>query len=401
MLVEMPTPESASPHARPDRKPDRLDKGDTLSVGLWSVSRLAELERIWTDLERRSACSFFQSWAWIGCWLRNLPAEIAPRVLMASAGDNLVGLAVLAARRKRRHGWLRTNVLHVNETGIDDIDRIAIEYNGLLADREIGMPTVARHCLAWLVQQEDDWDELALSGLVEPVASSMERIAGELDLGTRVFAEELCQYVDLDSIRSVDNDYLSSLSRNSRYQIRRSKRLYEEMGALLIQPARSVAEAQTFLDEMSQLHQTSWTQRGHLGAFATDFYAAFHRDLVSKSFDAGEVQLLRIAAGPRVIGYLYNFVKDGVVHAYQSGFHFDPDPRLKPGLVSHALAIEYNLKAGARIYDFMAGASQYKRSLGAEVKRMRWLVLYRKRSVLLLEDMLRTVKAKVKEIGKA
>ncbi len=159
--------------------------------------------------------------------------------------------------------------------------------------------------------------------------------------------------------------------------------------------AESLREALEFLHGLRDLHQASWTGRGHAGAFATDFYSRFHENLVSKLFDTGEIQLLRVRAGDHPIGYLYNLRKGGKVHAYQSGFTFDPDSRLKPGLVSHSLAIDYNMQTGASVYDFMAGASQYKISLGTHSDRMFWPVVYRKRMKLRLENSLRRIKAKI------
>ncbi len=367
----------------------------TLSARLEPISRLTELERLWQDLERRSAGSFFQSWAWIGCWLRHLPPDLAPRALVVSVGERVVGLGVLIARREQRHGWLRTTMLHLNEAGDDRIDPIAIEYNGILVDRAIGMTDVARAGLAWLVAHEPGWDELSLRGLDNGSAQALARVAADIGLGVRVRADDRCDYVDLSELRRAGFDHLGALSRNTRYQVRRAMRLYEASGPLSIRAASNTEEALGFLDELRGLHQASWVRRGQAGAFANDFYDRFHRELVATRFDAGETQLLRISAGPRVIGYLYNLVKDGKVHAYQSGFDFGSDTRLKPGLVSHSLAIEYNRKAGARLYDFMAGASQYKMSLGTHVDRMIWLVFYRKHLMLRLENTLRTMKARI------
>jgi CelD/BcsL family acetyltransferase involved in cellulose biosynthesis len=90
----------------------------------------------------------------------------------------------------------------------------------------------------------------------------------------------------------------------------------------------------------------------------------FHRALVSRAWPEGGVELLRIRAGEKPIGYLYNFLWRGWVGYYTSGFVYTDDNRLKPGLVAHWLAIERHLAAGARIYDFMAGESRYKASLG-------------------------------------
>ena len=73
-----------------------------------------------------------------------------------------------------------------------------------------------------------------------------------------------------------------------------------------------------------------------------------------------------------------------------------PLPKVKPGLVSHCLAIAYNLDQGANIYDFMAGASQYKASLGTEFTHMSWLVLQRNRLSLRLEQRLRSLRQRLR-----
>ena len=59
--------------------------------------------------------------------------------------------------------------------------------------------------------------------------------------------------------------------------------------------------------------------------------------------------MLRITAGGRIIGYLYNFVHAGHVYNYQSGFAYEDDPVVKPGFVSHYLAIEHYLAGTATI----------------------------------------------------
>ncbi len=172
-------------------------------------------------------------------------------------------------------------------------------------------------------------------------------------------------------------------------------RLYKTGGSLSISAAADADEALRFLDGLRDLHEKSWARRGQLGAFANHTSSKFHADLVLTRFDAGEIQLLRVCTGLRVIGYLYNLVKDNTVHAYQSGFCYDTDPRLKPGLVCHALAIDYNIGSGAGIYDFMAGESQYKKSLGARTDSMMWLVVYRNVLKLRVGNFLRKLKAQL------
>ena len=101
--------------------------------------------------------------------------------------------------------------------------------------------------------------------------------------------------------------------------------------------------------------------------------------------------MIRLSAGESDIGYLYNFVKNGWVYALQSGLRYDTHSALHPGYVSHYLAIEYNLKHGAAIYDFLAGDAQYKSSLSHKEHTLAWVVVQRKRWRFMLEDTLQTL----------
>ena len=120
---------------------------------------------------------------------------------------------------------------------------------------------------------------------------------------------------------------------------------------------------------------------------------------MTSCFDSGQIQLLRVHSGPTIIGYLYNLVKDGEVYAYQSGLNYGSDRRLKPGLVSHTLAIQYNLAQGAKTYNFMAGEAQHKKALGTNVEYMTWLVIYRGVMTLRFENVIRVLKARLKGLN--
>ena len=127
------------------------------------------------------------------------------------------------------------------------------------------------------------------------------------------------------------------------------------------------------LDRLKALHQTSWRRRGQPGCFAAPRFESFHRDLIRARFSSGEIQLLAATAGERPIGYLYNFAHGDRVYAYQSGFDYVADGRLKPGLVAHALAIEHATRASFATYDFMAGENGLKASFASHWTEMVWL----------------------------
>jgi CelD/BcsL family acetyltransferase involved in cellulose biosynthesis len=68
---------------------------------------------------------------------------------------------------------------------------------------------------------------------------------------------------------------------------------------------------------------------------------------------------------------------------------YEADPRLKPGLVSHALCIQKHVDAGSDVYDFMAGEARYKASLGGPGPDMVYLLAQRPTWPIRLENALR------------
>ena len=100
-----------------------------------------------------------------------------------------------------------------------------------------------------------------------------------------------------------------------------------------------------------------------------------------------------------MIGYLYNLVYRGHVYQYQSGFRYEGDPRLKPGLVSHCLCIERHLREGSEVYDFMAGDARYKANLGKPGPDMVYLLARRPTWPLQLESALRDVKGSLSSLS--
>lgn len=172
-------------------------------------------------------------------------------------------------------------------------------------------------------------------------------------------------------------------------------RLYGEYGPLQADKAASVEEALTFLDELKGLHQTYWRSRGRPGAFAEPFFERFHKRLIETAYPSGQVDLIRVRAGKKLIGYLYNFLYRGKVLSYQSGFSYEDESKFKPGMVSHVLTITEYLASGLDKYDFLAGDSQLKSSLSTDRLEMYWITLQRGKVLFKLEDFARSLRRRV------
>lgn len=349
----------------------------------------AALEAMWRALERRADINFYLSWAWIGAWVAE--AGMPDQVLVGRSNGEIVSLGLLRRGVQRRHGFVRSRTIYLHETGDEEKDVIFIEYNGFLTDRRFGR--LEPEGIAFL-RGLGGFDEVQLGGIAEDGYEAI-RAAG---YRTYVHADKTTAFVDLNAIRESGGDYLATISSNTRYQIRRALKIYEARGALSLQPARDVAEALAFFEELGALHEKAWQQKSEGGAWRFPFLVAFHRRLIETSFPEGGIEIVRIACGDTPIGYIHCLVRDGWYGSYLSGFAYESDNKVKPGLVSFYLYLQKKLKDGGQIFDFLAGDHRYKTSLGQPGPNMYWLRVQERRPQLLLESALRGVKQRLEAL---
>lgn len=328
---------------------------------------------LWQSVAARGRHSFFLTWHWVGCWLRE--SGVSPVLLFAMRGQTPVGAAILCRPRDASPSRVVPK-LHLNSAGDGGFDAPFIEYNGFLL-AEDGAAQIEEAMVAGLAAMPAfrghgkglAWGRLSFPGVEARLFAALERTG----LPSRQLTELPSPYVDLGAIRAGGVAYLATRSRNTRQQIRRSIRLFEASGPLKLSAAANIDEAFAIFSELKTLHQRRWTAKGKPGAFAEPFFENFHQALIRDAWPSGAIDLLRVSAGERTIGCLYNFLHQGCAYAYQSGFTVDDDARLKPGLISHALAIERYLAAGLDRYLLLAGESRYKISLATGSDTLYWL----------------------------
>ncbi|MBP0445123.1 GNAT family N-acetyltransferase [Roseomonas sp. SSH11] len=325
------------------------------------IHDFAALEREWRELELRSAPCFFRSWTWVGCLVEQRFPD--PVLLRASAAGETVGLALLNRHKGR---------LLLGESGDPILDSPFVEHNGPLMARgyEAVGPALLRAAL-----RAPGARRLVLSGVDPDLPDRM----GALVLRRQ---ERPAPWIDLDAVRQAGGDLLPTLSANTRQQLRRSLRSYASSGPLTLHHAASEEQALASLERLIALHNADWRERGQAGAFATTFVRRFHTTLIQRASARGEVDLLRIDAGDRTVGFLYNLLLGGVIHAYQAGLDRAGAQRHeKPGLSCHLLAVNRAVTEGHSAYDLMAGAQRYKASLAFESRKFVWVELARRSSV--------------------
>ena len=357
--------------------------------GYWiesfEVYRPEELEQEWLELQGRADCSYFQSWGWIGTWLEEIAGDLSPRVIKVRSGRRLIGMGLFVSTNIRRHSFIRSRAMFLNEYPFEGKNMV-IEYNGLLAERGCE-DAVYAETIRYLLRKHREMDEFYFGAVADSsIPERLDSIADErLDL--IVNEESVSWQVDLSRLAPGLDDYLASLSKNRRGQIRRSFRLYEKFGPLELYEARDTEEAQQFFDGLKVLHTERWRLKNKSGLFVNSQWESFHRSLIQARFKEGEIQLLKVGNSHSTIGYLYNFMWRGCVYVLQTGFSMCADNRLMPGYVVHALAIAYNKSKGMSEYDLMHGDSLYKRILCNQSRKLCWVVLQRRRFKFAVEKL--------------
>jgi hypothetical protein len=283
----------------------------------------------------------------------------------------------LYSRQRTRLGPFPITRLFVNASG----DHIAdIEHNDILAlpehrDRILG--DFVAHVL------ESRSDELALTGFNHATAARI----GEL-WPSQAFDGHVSEapFVALGRLRSEQKEYILTLSSNTRSNIRRTLRAYQNRyGMPSLQRASTADEASLWLRELIALHEKRWKAKGQPGAFSSKLAKDFHESIVRSSVEHADgtsrmrLDLLRLQFGTETVGFTYNLVYQRRVNFYQGGFSYSSDDnKLRPGLALHALAIAHYLAEGLLEYDFLGGEPegvQYKRSLSTDVRRLAWTAI--------------------------
>jgi hypothetical protein len=320
-------------------------------------------EALWKQLGDRSV-SYFQSWSWVDNWLACLPENLSLNLAVVHDGTGPAACFFIGRTKRYRYGFIRSNGVYLNGTGNPEFDAVCAEYNCIPGEERhvLGIPEL-------LTALRGDGNEVHLPYL-DCRRFPGNRLAAQTAPAGQIFKRFTARYVDLKMVGSSLDRYLAVLSSKTRYQVRRSLRLYERQGEFGIRAATDLETANAYFDQLVRLNLHEWRRRKLKSAFESDFFVRFHKRLIEKNFLKGEIQLLKIRSKEGAIGYLYAFVWGGRVHGYQSAFKFSPSKQLKPGIVSHVKAVVLNAQLGHREYDFLAGPERYKTSLATHQREM-------------------------------
>ena len=355
----------------------------------WSDSSIDLAIEQYAPAQDSVEAGFFQS----ATWLRNY-VGLWPQT--ARYGVIHEPLVFLSCAPKISKFGVKYRSIGYNELLAPEYETIQVEENGFYFE-QLHSFAADFEILASSLLRRPDWDELSLSALNETQASVVAAAATKHRLLCSKIKETDTYWVDLGEVRTRHSgDFLGAISANSRYQLRKSKRVAEStLGPLNLEVAKTVPQALAWLSALGALHQKRWGFDNPLEGFNNPRFVAFHDQMVKACHQSGEVELIRLSAGEHVLAYLFNYVHKGRVFFTMSGIDYDHPAAIRPGMLAHWCAIEHHLKRGSLVYDFLKGTNRYKDSLSTHRGKILSITLRRRSIHFLVEHVLRKSKHRI------
>lgn len=332
--------------------------------------RLARYRDQWSALLARSdANQPMLSPLWLETWWQVFGQDEGRRLcaLLVHEHGRLVGIAPLLARRVWYRGAIPLRRIELLATGEPEADEICSEYLGIVA--EAGREAqVARAVVGALAGRSlGAWDELVLDVMpaLAPMTGQIMHHLRRARLLAEVTPQPPCPYIPLAGTWEA---YLARLPSSRRYFLKRTVRDLERWAGdeLVLRRAESAAELAEGQRILIDLHGRRWREDGRDGVFSSPRFQRFHHTVMPALLAAGNLDLIWLCRKDEPIAAIYNIVWDGKVYFYQAGRRPDLPPKIRPGIAIHAYAIQHAIERGYTRYDFLSGASRYKKQLSLD-----------------------------------
>ena len=305
--------------------------------------------------------------AWLRSWwrvYRTAFREPSLRIVTVWRSSTLIGALPLFVHRDG-DGPFGVRCLRLLSTGEAEAEETCADYLDLLS-----LPGDETLCAQRMWQAIDAmaWDRLELLDIDE--RSGL--LAGDtLPLTARRFSRGPCPIADLSGGFEA---YLQRLSPNGRAQARRLLREGERAG-VRFEIVHAEARDEAF-DDLIRLHQDRWARDGKAGVFAAPRFVEFHRALVAQWVPERAV-LARLSHASGPLAVVYGFLSRSTFEFYQSGVQHESNELRSPGTLCHLLLMRALADRGITAYDFLRGASTYKKRLATRENRLSAVEIWR------------------------
>lgn len=298
--------------------------------------------------------SYFLSVHWVTEWLNML--EIKPflfKFYRDSKDTTPCAICFLGVKEVTRFPF-KWKVAYLHQTGNHKEDQVWIEHNRILCEE-----ADYNECMTVLC--DFLFNSMSVSIFHASCLSFPVPQLGKVDF----FREKSIFYSFCSTIanKTLLKDILNTLSRNTRYQIKKSIKIIESSyGGLELREAQGSKALLNSLELLGVHHKARWADTKDGSGFDNKKFISFHSSLIVN--DPEHIHVLSLYAGKKIVGIGYYFSNDEKIYFYCSGINHDiATNSIKPGLMFHVCAMRHFAECGYKTYDFLAGDAQYKRSL--------------------------------------
>lgn len=304
---------------------------------------------------------------WLLTWWRVYGAASGRQLAVGlfRDGDRLVGLAPLCRRLHWHSPGIPMRRLEFLGADVSEGDGVCSEYLNVIA-RAGDEPRVAGAFAAAVLRGDfGGWGEVVLDVLDGSGPMPGLLVEAFAALGTPTTQEVTTESPYLTLPASWDEYLRGMLNKHKRRNVTSALREFEAWAGSdwQIERVTSADELPRGQAILHELHNQRWQGEGGDGAFARPRFAAFHDDYMRRLLDRGELGLLWLSVRGQPIAAHYQIVANGKVYYYQCGRRLDVPPRVRPGVVLLALALQEAIARGLREFDFLGGPARYKMQL--------------------------------------
>jgi len=326
---------------------------DALTVDCITEREFATLGDTWNALLARSGLSSaFLTFEYAYSWWTQFCAGVSNRSLKLLAlrdGKSIVGLAPLYLRHAPN------GVREIRFIGSGEL--VSPDYLDFIIDPKVD-PVHARRLFLHLLQQDQTWDRLHLTDVIDHESFGQAVADQSSELESMRETAAVCAYATLPSTW---DEFIVRLSSKFRHNLKRSLRILLTDEGARFETAATHAQVDAILDALREMHTERWAAQNRTSRYQNHGYFGFHKRVAHALLDTGHLRLhwLMHADGPLAILYCYRY---GTKIFYYSG-SFAAHARLtrhSPGNTLRAMAIQSAIAEGCTEFDFLPGDNDYK-----------------------------------------
>lgn len=357
-------------------------------INRFNLSDKSLVAKKWQLLERNSTKNIFLSWQWISNWLDLVTDNLF--LIEANHNNKVVGLGFFVEKERKVLGVFSIKQWWLHRTGVQQQDQIWVEYNDFLLDKSCSA-TIRTKMIEAVSTFDSSVKEVIIGLSGSEQLNCFDKSFTRLNFLKTSIIKDSGYLVPLSCTK---DDYLNKvLSKNTRNQISRSKKILQSYGKLSFEVFSTPQKLIELYPKIANIHIDKWKDTNEGSGFLNPLFEKFHKSMAMNSLDS-TVQIAVLSLDEVELGYLINFVYNNKVYFYLSALKKNSDNKVKIGLTLHCEAIQYYLDQGVASYDFLCGDARYKKSLSNEKYKLEMKCYYRDSLLLHLERNLKNFKTK-------